>query len=151
MVVLPAGIGDGALMRASVATVRRAARLYVLLTLGVVAFQFALVGGAPWGHLTQGGRHAGALPPSQRAIAAVSTLLLLAAAGVVGSGAGLWGARWHAGAAKGTWVVVCYLALGVVLNTITPSAAERALWLPVTIALLATAVIVARGAGAPRR
>lgn len=89
----------------------------------------------------------GALPGPQRAVALGSVGLLLVAAFVIGSRAGLWGARWRAGAAKGCWVVVAYLALGVVLNAITPSAAERALWLPVTLAMATTAWLVARHAG----
>lgn len=102
--------------------------------------------GAPWGHLTQGGGHAGSLPAPQRVVALVSAALLALAAFVVGRRAGLWGVgRGHG--TKAIWVVVGYLALGVVLNAITPSAAERMLWLPVTIAMAITAALVARHAG----
>ena len=38
------------------------ANLFTALTGSVVAFQLALVAGAPWGGLTQGGRVSGALP-----------------------------------------------------------------------------------------
>jgi len=38
-----------------------AAGLYTFFILGIIAFQVALVAGAPWGHLTQGGRHQGTL------------------------------------------------------------------------------------------
>lgn len=131
----------------SLTFVRRAARVYALLTAGVVAFQLALVAGAPWGHLTQGGGHSGSLPTSRRGVALVSAGLLLGAAFVVGRRARLWGARGAAGGARATWVVVACLAAGVVLNAITPSAAERALWLPVTLAMAAAAFIVARWAG----
>lgn len=127
--------------------IRRAAQAYALLTLVVVAFQLALVAGAPWGHLTQGGAHRGPLPAPQRGIALLSAALLLVAAAVVGSRAGLWGARWQRGTAKAVSGVVAYLVLGVVLNAITPSAAERALWLPVTLAMATTAWVVARGSG----
>jgi hypothetical protein len=126
--------------------VRRAAQLYAVLSAGVIAFQLALVAGAPWGHLTQGGQRPGPLPAAQRGVAVVSALLLLAAAGVVGSRAGLWDARPRPWAARGTWGVVAYLAVGVVLNALTPSAAERALWLPVTLAMGISAWVVARRA-----
>ena len=48
---------------------------------------------------------------------------------------------------RGIWLVVGWLALGVVLNAVTPSAAERTLWLPVPLAMAAAAFIVARWAG----
>jgi hypothetical protein len=127
--------------------VRRAAHAYVLLTAGVVAFQGALVAGAPWGHLTQGGGHPGALPASQRGVALVSAGVLLVAAFIVGRRAGLWGPSGRTRGTRAAWVVVAYLALGVVLNAITPSAAERMLWLPVTLLMATTAGLVARHAG----
>lgn len=126
--------------------VRRAAQGYALLTAGVVAFQLALVAGAPWGHLTQGGQPRGPLDAPHRGVAAVSALLLLGAAYVVGRHAGLWGTRGHGGGVRLVWFVVGWLALGVVLNAITPSDAERTLWLPVTLAMAAAAFIVARWA-----
>lgn len=123
----------------------RAARLYVLLTGGVVLFQLAVAAGAPWGHLTQGGAYPGVLPPMRRGIAVASALLLAIAAYVVGVRGGLWGsARRRAGAGKGAWVVFAYLCLGVVMNAVTPSGAERALWLPVTVAMAWAAFAVAR-------
>jgi hypothetical protein len=43
------------------------------------------------------------------------------------------------------WAVVALLAVGALLNAITPSRWERALWLPVTLVQLACVVVVARG------
>ena len=52
---------------------------------------------------------------------------------------------------RGTMGVVLRLSvLAVVANAATPSGAERALWLPVTVALLAAASVVAWGSGATR-
>ena len=117
------------------------ANVFSVLTAAVAAFQLALVGGAPWGALTQGGRFVGALPSSARAIAAFSALLLLAFIGIV---------RAHASAVqaprfpRAIWVVVAYCALGILANAITPSVRERALWLPVVIVMFATSLHVAR-------
>ena len=122
----------------------RAARLYAVLTAGVVAFHLAVAAGAPWGHLTQGGQYTGTLPASRRTVAVISALVMVGTAAIVGSRAGLWLPSWRRHARPGAWVVVAFLALGVVLNTITPSAAERALWLPVTLAMTVAALVVAR-------
>ena len=126
------------------------ANVFSVLAAGVVTFQLALVAGAPWGALTQGGRYLGALPPSARAIAALSALLLLAFVGTV---------RAHASATRAprfpraVWVVVAYCALGVLANAVTPNAWERALWLPVVILMFASSLHVARRPGlhAPTR
>jgi hypothetical protein len=40
-------------------------------------------------------------------------------------------------------MVVAVAAVGLVLNLITPSAGERALWAPVTVILLLSSVVVA--------
>lgn len=117
------------------------ANVFSVLAAGVAAFQLALVAGAPWGALTQGGRFSGALPPSARALAALSALLLLAFVSIV---------RAHANAARAprfpraVWGVVAYCALGMLVNAVTPSAWERALWLPVVILMFASSLHVAR-------
>ena len=51
---------------------------YTAIILGVVAFQVALIAGAPWGRLTQGGLYEGALPTWGRAAAGVSIFILIA-------------------------------------------------------------------------
>lgn len=43
----------------------------------------------------------------------------------------------------GIWFVVAFLALGTVLNTITPSKIERRIWAPVAFLQLITCLIVA--------
>jgi hypothetical protein len=118
-----------------------AAWLFVALTAFTVAFQVALLCGAPWGHLTLGGKYTGALPPRARVAPAVSIVLLSAFALIVLSRAGIVLA--HEWARVAVWLPVAYLVLGAVLNTITPSKAERRLWLPVILALLACALVVA--------
>lgn len=117
-----------------------AAILYAALTLGVVAFQVALAAGAPWGHLTMGGRYDGELPAPMR-VAAVVQAGFLALLAVVVLGTASIG--WRAVPTWAIWVVVGVTAVSCVLNAITPSRAERRLWLPVTLVLLAAAIVVA--------
>ena len=121
-----------------------AARRFVTLALLVAAFQFALAAGVPWGSLTMGGAFPGRLPASMRLAAMVQALVLVLFGGIVGARARLFLPRWHTGSRKLVWVVVAYTVVGVVLNAITPSAGERAMWLPVTLVLGACAVVVAR-------
>ena len=127
---------------------RSAAPLFVLVVLVAAAFQLALAAGAPWGHLTMGGAFPGRLPSGMRAAAVGQALLLLLFGAVVAARAGLAFTRWRRGAQRAIWLVVGYCIIGVVLNAITPSAPERALWLPVTVVLGVCAVIVARRAPA---
>ena len=121
-----------------------AAKLFLLMTAVVVAFQLALAAGAPWGELTMGGAFPGQLPPRMRAAAIGSALVLAAFAAVVAARAGLAFPRWQRASRRVIWVVVVYSVVGVVLNAATPSPRERLLWLPVTIALMACALVVAR-------
>lgn len=114
------------------------ANVFTLLAGATALFQLALVGGAPWGHLTQGGRVAGTLPLPGRAIALVSAALLVGFIVAVRRRARAGGLR------RTTWAVVAYCALGVVANAATRSAAERALWLPVVAILFGTSLHVAR-------
>lgn len=124
-----------------------AARIFITLTAVVVAFQLALAAGAPWGELTMGGAFPGQLPPRMRAAAVGSAILLSALAAIIAARAGLAFPRWRRPARRLVWVVVAYTLVGVVLNAATPSAGERAVWLPITVALAACAVVVARAAG----
>ena len=121
----------------------RAAWIYAALTAVVCAFHLAVILGAPLGHLTMGGRWKGALPVEGRIGSALSMLLLATMAGVVMARAGLL--RWRV-PGWAIWGVVALLGVSVVMHVLTPSAAERALWLPQILVMLACAVSVARRA-----
>ena len=41
------------------------------------------------------------------------------------------------------WIIFAILALSVILNAITPSVLERAIWLPVTLLLAAATLVIA--------
>lgn len=118
--------------------IQAAATLYVVIIAGVIVFQFCLIAGAPWGRLTQGGTHEGALPVAGRVAAGVSVLLLIAMGAGIASEAGMI-------SALPTWLVYTGLgvqALSAFLNWITPSKAERRLWAPITTVMLVLALYV---------
>jgi cell division protein FtsW (lipid II flippase) len=123
-----------------------AARTFLTLTAVVVAFQLALAAGVPWGELTMGGAYPGRLPLPMRAVAVLSAALLASVGAVVAARAGLALPRWQPAARRLIWAVVAYMLVGVVLNAMTPSPRERALWLPVTAVLAVCALVVARAA-----
>lgn len=120
------------------------ANIFTALAGATSLFQVALVAGAPWGALTQGGRSTGALPTEGRLIAAVSALLLLLFIHIVRAHAGLREPVRPPRFPRLIWVVVAYGALGIAVNAITPSAAERAVWLPVVTLMFVTSLHVAR-------
>jgi cytochrome bd-type quinol oxidase subunit 2 len=122
-----------------------AAKVFLALTCLVVAFQLALAAGAPWGELTMGGAVRGQMPPRMRAIALGSAVLLTGFGAIVAARAHLAFPRWRRTSRWLVWVVAAYSIVGVVLNALTPSPRERALWLPVAVVLAVCAVIVALG------
>lgn len=124
-----------------------AAVVFALVAAGVVAFQLALASGAPWGAYAMGGAFPGRFPPALRVLAVVQGALIAAlAAGVLSAGGvafpGVADALpWIA------WVAVAFSTLAVLLNAISRSAPERQIWVPVSLVLLVTSLLVAVGAG----
>jgi len=104
----------------------------------IAAFHAALVLGAPWGALTQGGGTSGSLAASGRIAAAVSCVIsVVMANAILGRvGRGPLGLRSSRVATVLAWFTMVYAVIAVVLNVITRSSAERALWAPVSIVLL---------------
>jgi hypothetical protein len=125
------------------ATVRAAWTAAGLLCL-VAGFQVALVLGAPWGEFTQGGATSGTLTTSGRLVAAVSSVLAMVMAGAILGRVGQGPFRLLSSRVKIVlaWFTTLYAVLGVVLNLITRSTGERALWAPVSILLLALIAFV---------
>lgn len=115
-----------------------AAWLAAVLLYVVAAFHAALVLGAPWGALTQGGATSGSLAASGRSAAAVSCAVsIVMASAILGRvGRGPFGLRSSRIATVLAWLTTAYAVIAVVLNLITRSSAERALWAPVSIVLL---------------
>jgi len=109
---------------------------FALICAGVVAFQVALIAGAPWGRLTQGGGTEGVLPVRGRVAAGISGLLIAAMALAILSVAGMW-PNWPIWTG---WAAVALQVVSTILNWITPSTAERRLWGPTTTVMLVLAI-----------
>lgn len=124
------------------------ARFAAIITAGllgiVVLFQLALALGAPWGQAAYGGQKA-ELPAPFRAASVVAILVWTAVILMLlrRSGIRVWAPVPDSWLPVLIWLVVALLAIGVVGNAITPSAVERAIWLPVTALCLAGTVTVA--------
>lgn len=105
---------------------------YAAFCLGIIGFQIALICGAPWGHITQGGQRRGALPPRNRKIAGVSALLMaLMALSTLGR-AGVFSLfpAWT------VWGALIITLFSLIANTVTQSRAERRLWTPILSLML---------------
>ena len=125
-------------------TLRRlAALLYVIISFGVVAFQIALAAGAPWGAFAMGGSFPGQFPPALRISALIQAVLLVGLAMIVLARANLILPSWSRVSRWLVWLAVGFSALSLVLNLITPSAGERAIWAPTAFLLLISSGIVA--------
>ena len=122
---------------------RLAAILYAIVTFGVVAFQIALAAGAPWGAYAMGGASPGQFPPAMRIAAMIQALLLAGMTVVILARAGLVLPGWSRMSHWLVWIVVAVTTLSLVLNLITPSAGERAIWAPIIALLLISSLIVA--------
>lgn len=118
--------------------IQSAAFGYCALCLVVVGFQLCMIAGAPWGRLTQGGAHPGTLPISGRIAAGFSIVLMLVMAASILSAAG-FAPNWPTWTG---WATLGVTVLSVIMNLITPSKPERMVWGPVTILMLALALVV---------
>jgi hypothetical protein len=122
---------------------RISAIVYGVVTVGVVAFQIAMAAGLPWGAYAMGGAYPGAFPPALRVAALVQAALLALCALVVLARAGVALTSWASASRTAIWFVVALSAISFVLNTITPSGSERAIWAPVATVMLASSMVVA--------
>ncbi|WP_250445851.1 hypothetical protein [Actinotalea sp. C106] len=116
-----------------------------VLWAALAVFQIALALGAPWGAFAWGGQHEGVLPGRLRVGSAVSVLLYAVFALVTLDRAGLTDVLPAAVVAPAAWVLVAYLALGVVMNAISRSRAERMTMTPTILVLLVCTLVVALG------
>lgn len=124
---------------------RTAAIVFSLFTAGVIAFQLALAAGAPWGEYAMGGAYPGQFPPALRIAAIIQAALLVGLIMVVLMRARLLATKRFRLVSRLAWFVVAFTVVAFVLNVITPSAGERAIWAPVALVMLVCSVIVATG------
>lgn len=116
----------------------------LIVTLGLLAalavFQIALAAGAPWGRFAWGGAHR-VLPRRLRVGSAIAVGLYAAFAVLLLSRAGVLPGGESAAVVVLTWVLFGYFALGVVLDGMSRSRAERWTMAPVC-AMLAIMILV---------
>ena len=98
-----------------------------------------------------GGAFPGQFPLMLRIAALAQAALISGMAVVVLSRAGLVLAGWSGVTRWLVWLVVAFEAVSLVLNLITPSAGERAIWAPVALLLLASSTVVATETGSRGR
>ncbi|TFD52242.1 hypothetical protein E3T55_06445 [Cryobacterium frigoriphilum] len=116
---------------------RYSSGLAALLLTGLVGFQLALAFGAPWGRAAYGG--ATERPTEKmRVSSAVASVVWSLIALVVLRRGGYRVPPLVPGRAVSAvmWIVAGLLAVGLILNIITPSRLERMIWAPVSLVLL---------------
>lgn len=124
--------------------VTTAAYIQVVISLGVFAFQIALVAGAPWGEYTLGGQNSGTLPRRLRITAAVSAVIMLAQAGHYLAQAGVLPQLLpETGNTIVNWIWCAFAVIGLIMNSISRSKKERNLWVPVLLVSTLCTLLVA--------
>jgi len=122
-----------------------AATAAVVLLAALALFQMALILGAPIGHFAWGGQHR-VLPARFRVGSAVSIALYALFALILLERAGLtevFGSELFVQVSA--WVLFGYFALGILMNGISRSKAERNTMVPVTLVLAVLTLLVALG------
>jgi hypothetical protein len=128
---------------------RIAAIVFAGVSAIVVAFQVALALGAPWGDFAMGGAFSGQFPAALRVAAVVQAIAIALIAAVVLARAGLAFPGWRRASRWLIWVVVAFSTVSLVLNLVTPSSGERAIWAPVAVVMLVCSLLVATGGPTP--
>lgn len=101
---------------------------------GVAAFQVALAAGIPWGRASYGGVHPGVLPSRLRVVSAGTALLYCGLTVAV--------VNRHTPVKLRRQVltgVTTLMGVGAIMNGISPSWRERAIWTPTTAVMAALA------------
>ena len=120
-----------------------AAILFAVFAGIVILFQMGLVIGMPWGEYAMGGRFPGIYPWKMRIASMVQMIIQLLFAFVVLVRAEIILSDYFRMSVTAIWFVVGFLVLATVLNLITPSKKERAIWAPISILMLISSLIVA--------
>lgn len=112
----------------------------------LAVFQLALVFGAPLGRFAWGGQHR-VLPTRLRIGSLVSIALYAAFVAVAWDRVGALALFPDGFSQVAMWVIFGYSALGIVMNAVSRSRAERFTMVPVTIVLTALSFFLAMGFG----
>jgi len=127
------------------AITRVAAIIAIALFALLIVFQLALALGAPWGRAAYGGQQVGVLPTHLRIASVVAVIVWSAVALIVARRAGVagWSPVPDSWLPVVVWIVVGLMVIAVIMNAITPSVLERAIWLPFSLVALAATLTVA--------
>jgi hypothetical protein len=119
-----------------------AAAVGVALLGGLAVLQLLLVAGAPLGRFAWGGAHV-VLPRTLRIGSAVSVALYAVFALLMLQAAGALAVLPRGLAGAGIWVGTVWLAVGVGMNAVSPSRAERLLMTPTSVVLAVVGLVLA--------
>lgn len=120
-----------------------AAVFFSILMVALIVFQVALIAGAPLGHLAWGGRDR-VLPRRKRLGSGTSILLYVAFTVIVLQRAELIAVLpWSTFPYVATWVLVGYFILGIGLNGLSRSRAEKWTMAPLCAVLAALTTLIA--------
>lgn len=118
----------------------------IVLLLGSTVFQLAIILGAPLGEYAFGGQNKGSLPKNLRIGSVITSLLYLGIIGHLLAQLGHLPRLLSPSLNSATnWIIVGLFSLALVMNTITRSNKERAIWAPVALVLLVTSIVIALG------
>ena len=119
---------------------------------GLAAFQAALAAGAPLGKAAWGGQQA-ELDLGLRVASGVSAVVVSGAALVIlrSGGQHVWApvpSRWQR---RAVWSLSAYMAVGTVLNAVSRSPIERAVWGPTALTASVLCAVVAKWGSDPTK
>jgi hypothetical protein len=117
--------------------------VFAVVAGGVIGFQVALALGAPWGAYAMGGAFPGRFPARMRVAAVVQAVVIGVMSIGVLSAAGIVLPSLKESAPWLAWPSVVFSAVAVVLNAISQSAGERKIWVPVSLVMLISGLLVA--------
>lgn len=117
--------------------------LLLVMVVGLIVFQAAIVLGAPLGKYAYGGQNTGKLPNKFRITSAITVLVLLALVGHLLAQAGMFTPLLSANLNKfANYGIVGFFALGTLVNLASRSKAERNIWAPFGLIATALAVLI---------
>lgn len=120
-----------------------ATAIAVTMFVTLCLFQVALAAGVPWGHAAYGGANR-ELSSALRIVSGIAVGIWLVAIALVVSRSqseGLW--FLSAGAVRILcWVLAAYLGIGVIMNGISRSRAERMIWTPVSLVSFLSVLVI---------
>lgn len=120
-----------------------AACLVACIVLGALAvLQICVALGAPWGRLVWGGAHR-VLPGRLRIVSALSVVLYAAFAVVLLSRTGVLPGGDAVTVRVLTWVLFAYFTVGIGMNAISRSRAERLTMAPACVVLASATLLIA--------